>query len=372
MQAFLDDQQSRADYLMTAVMSTTASLQTAQDHLDSARKGGAPAIETKPLVANVTQLREQLQELQAQADTAERNVRTAQAQLARALRPIPDSERTTSTGNAVTAAQRIPNNLPTFKEGNNVNDFLDRFHNVLEAHALDLDRHWRRLIKICVPNALGNWIANNFKPEDSWTEAKRLIKGHLVHPAMIQENTFEACTRWQFEETKVYASTAIVYLKVYQDCELPDANPGICEQILLTLPHRIQTRVHDYRLLKGDGVTPSEGSSLQDTINLAIARGTLHTASHNPLARCGTKGAEGQQQQQGSHLPAVDAKCMALMRSTPPTSAGKARKRTQEEEQGQGGVLPLQSEMTLRQRVSRSSHHVVVLNHHHLGQPSHH
>ncbi|KAG2193492.1 hypothetical protein INT47_005017, partial [Mucor saturninus] len=90
---------------------------------------------------------------------------------------------------------RVPKDLPflqlssdtperqNYDTYDSVYDFCNQFRTVLNAHSLDLDLHWKRLLPLCLNKNDRSWFNENLeKQEMPWKQAETLLLDHLDTP----------------------------------------------------------------------------------------------------------------------------------------------------------------------------------------------
>jgi len=93
---------------------------------------------------------------------------------------------TTARDSTADTRTRLPDNLPTFRCGDhsvdNPEDFLRRFERVLDAQGFNIDRHWHRLLRLCLSEPNVRWIEAHLPSSMDWRSVTRAFTDQFGDP----------------------------------------------------------------------------------------------------------------------------------------------------------------------------------------------
>lgn len=107
-------------------------------------------------------------------------------------------------------------------------DFCKKFKTVLEAHTLEPDFHWERLLPICLNKEDQSWFEEKLKNKNLyWKQAESFILDHLETPyrRFLLMAKVGRMTQGKYESTKSYAAK---YQRMRREAELPDGILLVC------------------------------------------------------------------------------------------------------------------------------------------------
>jgi len=141
---------------------------------------------------------------------------------------------------------RIPQFLPTFRDGDNPiqepDKFLHRFKRVLEAQDFDVERQWYRYLILCLSEDDARWVETNLAPSLDWEAVTSAFARQFGDPYRVREARLSL-----FKLQMRPGETIGEYSRRFEDhmrsADLPGSDRAVATYFLSTLPHALRYHI---------------------------------------------------------------------------------------------------------------------------------
>lgn len=129
---------------------------------------------------------------------------------------------------------------PNAESFDSLDNFLNRFEDILEARKFDIDRHWCRLLPITMHPDQREWFVNNLKPKNHllWSEARAVITAAFdVQDHAKMSSKRAELNAMRMKENESVEQYTLRYQRVRREAQVPDDDAAAFNFIQTLLPY---------------------------------------------------------------------------------------------------------------------------------------
>ena len=133
----------------------------------------------------------------------------------------------------------VPANLPSFRHGDNaiqdVDVFIRQFELTLNAHGLNHNKVWPRLLPLCIPFDMQDWLHRTHSPAHTWTQVSTSLQQQFGNPTKRRAAVVKIYTSKQASDESIIEFMQR-FMKLIRQAQAEPDNQDMVDYFLEQLP----------------------------------------------------------------------------------------------------------------------------------------